>query len=345
MSSLNFFQKKSKCSFEEAKSFSMGVAPVKKNSKWGFIHKDGSYLIEPAFEDAICFSECYAKVMKNGKWGFIDIIGRWVIDPVFDDVGSFREGLAYFSIYSQNQGRYGFIDTTGKIVIPQELYRASNFSEGLAACEKDRKMYIDIKGNVKIDSPTNGTHHDFSEGLARVGQSSRYYFIDKLGNIVIDLRCDIIKSLMKNCGEVGDFHEGLAWFEDFSDHSDKYGKRGYIDKTGKIIIEPSNTKAFDFSEELARVEKWVGTGEPLRRYINKTGKIIIDLKSDFTDSGNFSEGLTFVRRNGKYGYIDKTGKIVIKPQFEWPSDFSEGFAYIKKNGKYGFINKSGKILI
>jgi hypothetical protein len=31
-----------------------------------------------------------------------------------------------------------------------------------------------------------------------------------------------------------------------------------------------------------------------------------------------------ISENGKYGYIDKTGKIVIKPQFDEPGIFSEG---------------------
>ncbi|MBN2571704.1 MAG: WG repeat-containing protein [Ignavibacteriales bacterium] len=346
MSIINIFQKGNKCCFEDAKSFTMGIAPVKKDGKWGFIHKNGSFFVEPIFEDADNFSECYAKVKQNGKWGFIDIIGRWFINPVFDNVGNFCEGLAYFQIYKQNQGAYGYLDINGKIVIPQVLYSASNFSEGLAAVQKDnKKLYIDIKGNIKIDNQTlSYPYHNFSEGLARVGHSSHYCFIDKQGNIIIDLRCNVIKSINKNCGEVGDFNEGLAWFQDFSSN-DKNGKIGYIDKTGKIIIKPFHTKAYNFFEGLALVEKWEGTSEPTRRYINNDGKIIIDLATDFTDAGDFSNGLAFIRKNKKYGYIDKTGKIVIKPQFEWPSNFSEGLAYVRKNGKYGFIDKSGKILI
>jgi hypothetical protein len=50
-------------------------------------------------------------------------------------------------------------------------------------------------------------------------------------------------------------------------------------------------------------------------------------------------------KNGKYGYIDKTGKIVIKPQFDKAYDFSEGLASISLNGKWGFIDNTGKIAI
>ena len=51
----------------------------------------------------------------------------------------------------------------------------------------------------------------------------------------------------------------------------------------------------------------------------------------------------------KYGFIDKSGKVVIEPQFDYAglgiSAFSEGLAQVKKDGKYGFIDKSGKVVI
>ena len=47
----------------------------------------------------------------------------------------------------------------------------------------------------------------------------------------------------------------------------------------------------------------------------------------------------------KYGYIDKNGKVVIEPQFDYAYPFSEGLAHVNKDAKYGFIDKSGKVVI
>lgn len=47
----------------------------------------------------------------------------------------------------------------------------------------------------------------------------------------------------------------------------------------------------------------------------------------------------------KYGYIDRQGRIVIKPQFDYAWDFSEGMGRFSKNEKQGFVNSSGKIII
>ncbi len=54
-------------------------------------------------------------------------------------------------------------------------------------------------------------------------------------------------------------------------------------------------------------------------------------------ASSFSEGLAKVMINGKYGYIDKTVKMVIKHQFDAAWDFSEGLAPVMIDGKWGFI--------
>jgi hypothetical protein len=61
-----------------------------------------------------------------------------------------------------------------------------------------------------------------------------------------------------------------------------------------------------------------------------------------------SKNLFLIRVNKKYGFIDRTGKIVIKPQFEFANDFVEGLALVpitNDETKLGYIDKTGKIVI
>ena len=82
---------------------------------------------------------------------------------------------------------------------------------------------------------------------------------------------------------------------------------------------------------------------PRYGYIDKTGKMVIE--PEFEEARHFSEGLARVKVNGKWGYINESGKIVIKPQFENAREFSEGLARIRLNKKWGYIDKSGKLVI
>lgn len=78
-------------------------------------------------------------------------------------------------------------------------------------------------------------------------------------------------------------------------------------------------------------------------YADRSGKIVIPPQFGFAEE--FSEGLAQIILNRKCGYIDRSGKIAIQPQFDFAYSFSEGLASVKQNGKYGYIDKSGKIVI
>ena len=77
-------------------------------------------------------------------------------------------------------------------------------------------------------------------------------------------------------------------------------------------------------------------------YIDNTGAVVI--KPRFEEAAYFSEGLAPVKLTGKYGYIDKTGKVVIAPRFNHAFGFREGVAWVE-GAKSGFIDKTGKIVI
>lgn len=79
--------------------------------------------------------------------------------------------------------------------------------------------------------------------------------------------------------------------------------------------------------------------------IDQSGKLIIDCKFE-SISSYFQQGLAPVKLNGKYGYIDKKGNIVIECKFDDANDFSDnGLAVVGKDDKYGYINTAGKFVI
>ena len=118
---------------------------------------------------------------------------------------------------------------------------------------------------------------------------------------------------------------------------------GYIDKTGALVIAPQFSLAWNFSGGLARVEV-----REKMIYINKQGKTVFTIPNGFW-ADQFSEGLANVSiRNGSgaeaWGYINRKGDFVIKPQFEKAEPFYQGLAQVFLNGQAGYIDKSGQFV-
>ncbi len=61
----------------------------------------------------------------------------------------------------------------------------------------------------------------------------------------------------------------------------------------------------------------------------------------------FSEGYAAVCKNGKWGYIDKTGQEVIPCKYDWANTFNEGLASVRfsYDSGYGFIDTTGREVI
>ena len=57
------------------------------------------------------------------------------------------------------------------------------------------------------------------------------------------------------------------------------------------------------------------------------------------------ERLFTVRQEGKWGYIDRTGKLVIAPQYDEAWEFSEGLAYVRVGKQRFIIDRAGKTVI
>jgi len=72
-------------------------------------------------------------------------------------------------------------------------------------------------------------------------------------------------------------------------------------------------------------------------YVDAAGKVVIPAR--FEKAKPFCSGLAAVRLGGKWGYIDKTGELVIPPQYDEASGFVNGLAYVRKGGRHVCIDR------
>lgn len=94
---------------------------------------------------------------------------------------------------------------------------------------------------------------------------------------------------------------------------------GYINAKGNIVIPPQWDIADEFHEGIARVRNYSSheNGDTTTSsYIDTSGKVILkDIELDSLHYGYCSEGLIPFTENGKTGFIDKSGAIVIPAKF------------------------------
>ncbi|WP_169718320.1 WG repeat-containing protein [Paenibacillus massiliensis] len=189
-------------------------------------------------------------------------------------------------------------------------------------------------------------------------QDDKYGFIDRLGNYVIE-------PMYRDANE---FSDELAWVSTFK------GKKGYINKDNKMVIEVNADYYGNFKFGLAQItingidycidkNGEVITSKLFKKIhgINENQTIIVEvdrkmglinysneyiLHPEWDYIGEFSESFAVVSKDGKDGYISENGNVAIDPIFFSGEGFSEGFAIATLDGKhYGFIDSTGAFVI
>jgi hypothetical protein len=83
-------------------------------------------------------------------------------------------------------------------------------------------------------------------------------------------------------------------------------------------------------------------------YVDEQGKMIIEPQFEMaSDFKNDRAAVVIIDKGYKnlHGYIDKTGKMVVAPQYDEAGDFSDGLAVVSKNYRWGYIDSTGKEVI
>ena len=267
----------------------------------------------------------------------------------------------------KSNGLYGFIDNQGNKVIPPRFTFARNFSDGLAAVQtaySNKWGYIDKTGKFVI-LPRFKQVSDFSEGLAAVAFEpyGNIGYIDKTGKTVIlpvfqtgepfhNGRARVQTTttafidptgatiLETPYKEAWETNNGLIAFLDGS-------KMGFMDWQGKIVIEAKFYRTIYGRRDLFKENITPVSISPQNQnswgFIDKTGKTVVRFDYDWAEQ--YQDGMAIVCKNGLYGFLDNTGRQVMPLQFEDVWSFSEGLAAVRKNGLWGFIDKQGKWVI
>lgn len=259
-----------------------GQGETEAGASWGFIDKNGKFVIQPQFESVGPFNNSLAPVMVAGKWGYINKSGKVTIKPQFDKAGDFSEGLAAVC----NDDKYGFVDTTGTIKIPLQFQSVQNFHNKVAAVCDDGWFPIDATGkNLAGDAKFKGFRestdhlyptHDSYHSVQEYDPKSKKFRVRKAGDYIF-------------------FNERSG---------DKEVPIGFMNQDGVVVFKlpPSFLKdemsVRDFNNGVAiiivgdQTEQGPDSPRPLRHYMcDKTGKLT---KFSAIQVSPFSDGLAAV---------------------------------------------------
>lgn len=261
---------------------------------------------------------------KTGKTGFMNSLGEVVGETKYLAYEPFQEQRAVVCEYAGGEFRFGFLDASGQEIVPLEYDDCLSFSEGLAAVCKDGKVgFINTDGELVIPMQYDYDDSNF--------HASDYYF----------------------------FSEGLAGVCVRDETGEM--KFGFIDKTGKTVVEPIYDGARFFSDGMAAVFECDASGNTRAGFVNTDGALVIPLQLEApfehyykpdAVSYLFQDGCAWMERHvaGEPSYtwdyylINASGEVV-SSGYEKVEAFSEGLAAVcpdADKNQWGFVNSRGE---
>lgn len=187
--------------------------------------------------------------------------------------------------------------------------------------------------NSVVQQPTY-----LNKNVSYLGKNGKYGLSDRSGKVITQPQYDYSLNFVET---------GVAI-------ATKNKKIGLINNSGKEITPFDYDQDLGYSEGLFLMRKKIGNTIGLyeTHFIDKTGKIVLsDANKEYKIDGPFYSGRALVKAGGQYGYIDKTGKIVIPIKYisfaymglttsNW---FNNNFAIVTHKDKtYSIIDVNGK---
>lgn len=301
---LDFKNYKNNLSLKYVKSFQV-------DNLYGLKNSNDSVILKPQFIRMLPFSEGLAYAMGDSFNGYIDTNGRQVIRLGRPYLGqSFKHGSANIYTYTGKkingfeQYVSGSIDRNGKIIIPV-IYRS-------------------------LFKNPNGKYLAYTD--------SSIVFIDSNGNKTLEHKVDSFNHYEKYRRQVD---EDMIAVED-EHYFLSYDKMGFINKQGNEITGLKYDLIYRFDN---KTDVLIVKDKNLYGLITTLGKEILPLIYDNIEFQKLQSSHLKLKQNGSYGLFNVADSLVINCEYENIRGESEGLMASSKNGKWGFINSKGEVII
>ncbi|MBN8659109.1 MAG: WG repeat-containing protein [Candidatus Obscuribacter phosphatis] len=285
----------------------------------------------------------YALYSANENlYAYKRIDGQFLTPFIYDRADKFSKGFAHvcrsefilplgpLGISRLGPMRHGFVDSSGRFLYRTGKELEDDASEDLAIFSDVRKVgFIDRDGDVRI-APNFDHARPFCDGLAAVCRCSSNHIDGPLCSEIFGKWGFVDKS-----GTLVIPYR-FASVADFSEGLAAFqfeGRYGFIDKTGAVVIAAKYKKHEAFSNGYARTD--LG-------FIDKGGAL--KFPADWSDITSFSENRCTWRKDGKYYLLDEKFRTVSEG-FDRLGNVHEGLCYFQKDGLFGYIDQNGRVIV
>jgi hypothetical protein len=308
-----------------------GLLPVGKNGKIGIINQYGK-LIVPVEYERVMFCDAYFCVRNfKEQVTMFSYRGKRLCTDI-DDFQVLSEGL----IAVKKDCKWGYIDADGNVVISFLFDEAKCFKFGVAEVKHEKKFYtIDRKANKLTDENINNSKLEVKP--FQDNNTQLWGVIDSNAKVIIKPQYVSLHAVM--------FKE----IPYFIVTNTEPKRSGLIDLQGNCILPVTYKNIFSYDSDSTLK---VMTVDEKQGLFHLNGYWILPI--EYNDFGSLSEGMRWVCRGSKYGYVDEVGTLVIPIKYDWAEDFNNGvaavgigtlyFAYEIIGGKWGYIDHAGKCI-
>lgn len=256
---------------------------------------------------------------ENNQYGVLDYFGKEVLETKYEAIEKVYGNDLY--VVSEN-GKKEVIRKNGEVVISQgfdsikAILKEQN--AGVIYTIGDKYGVMNLLGEVKIE-PIYESLEEAKQGIFIARKDGKVGLIDKDKKEILPFQYETVSYV-----EIADIY--IA--EDTEFNSNIINNN--FETVQKGILTELNTEKGYFT---------LRQGEDYKYYNFKfEEKNVADILTSNT--------LYLSKKDGKYGFINKNGEVIVEHQYDDAKEQNEyGYAAIKKDGKWGSINNKGEVVI
>ena len=303
---------------------------VTNGSLHGLLRWDGKTIIACVYNDIDLNKYVgFCSVKRNGQKGLMSRAGEELVPCAFDDCGVIDEHF----LWTRKDNTYGIYSSEGEKVQPCKF---SSFF----IYEGKKKKEVSLSDFAQLDQRQHPDLYAVVSG--KVGTLDSKKFTTKLP-CAYDYLSDFATRMKITNGVRTEQRLAVCRLN---------GKYGIVNSEGKQIQSMGfDELRKDVSDPSSKEWPDMGAARDLHvRIGDKWGILTADgeqlAEVKFDSVGVLHDGLAVVKAAERYGYIDRSGAIVIPIQWMTAYDFSEGLAALRVDKKhFQFINTAGTVVI